>query len=285
MINHETANDLIPEYVSGLLTRDEREQVETHLRECAECRDLVETCKQLSSELKTELRDELLQHPTTDELASFVLSSETLSEDNRLRVGFHLEVCKTCADDLLAVKGLSSEVRSPEFPHADTKTAAPGVSFGERVRRLFARPVVAFSVVAAALLLLAIPLLNQQFGDVSTTSVGTVGPGTELTVALAEQTRSGLSRRTITISREHQSVKFEMRFIHEGGRTYTVGVVSDAGETISHEELRPNEAQKGLAEIRLATDDLPDGDYTAVVSSVSAQGDSLSVFYPFTIKR
>jgi anti-sigma factor ChrR (cupin superfamily) len=285
MINHETAYELIPEYVSGLLTGYEREQVETHLRDCAECRQSVETCRQISVNLKAELRDELLHHPTTDEMASFALSPETLSEDNRRRVGFHLEVCKTCADDLFAVKGLGSDVQYDELPHADTKSASRADSFGERVRRLFARPVVAFSIVAASLLLLAIPLFNQQFGDDSTTSVGTVGSGTELTVALAEQTRSGLSRRTVTILPEHQSVKFEMRFLAQGDRNYTVRIATDAGNVIHQERLSVETAQQGLAEVALGVKMLPDGNYTAVVMSVTAQGDPLRVYYPFTIKR
>lgn len=285
MNDHDVIIELIPEYAQGRLTHEDSERVSAHLTGCSECRDLLDDCKAMAADLDDALSAELQNHPTSADLSKLVFSPGDLSLDARQLLAFHLAVCKDCAGDLEHVRALAQEATFEERPVAQRMLIGSNPGFIKRLRGAFSRPLVAFSVVAVALLLLAIPLLNQRFGDVSTTSVGTVGSGAELTVALAEQTRSGLSRRTVTISREHQSVKFEMRFTHEGDRSYSVAVVSDAGKTISQELVEPEEAQKGLAQVRLATKDLPDGDYTAIVSSVSAQGDPLSVYYPFTINR
>jgi len=285
MTNHETTIDLIPEYVGGLLTQDERAQVESHLPECAECRELVETCRTLSVGLKSIMREEALAHPSTEELSIFAVSPEALAEDVKQRVSFHLEVCKECADDLLAAKGLDSEVQYDDLSkHSGKITLAPD-RFADRVRRLFARPAVAFSAMVVVLALLAIPLLKSQFGGSVAPSQVDGRQGSELTVALAEQTRSGLSRRTVTILPEHESVKFELRFIPDRDRNYSVRITTEAGKVLHHEPLPAEIAHRGLAEVSLGTNMLPDGDYTAIVMSVTAQGDPLRVFYPFTIKR
>lgn len=279
MSTHDDIHDLIPDYAAGRLDSTAQSQVEVHLRDCEACRLWLEECRMAHEELAQLAAAELRAHPGPERFAQFV--SGALAEGDRKHFQLHLDLCSDCAETLESIRRLEREVEYEDAPAVTAQGRRQRAVAREGARRWYARPAVTYAIAFAMLVLVAVPVMR---------GIWTSGPSPmegerEQVVRLSEQTRSALSRPMIQMNPALETLILEMRFRPESDRVHSVTLATDEGRLIKGEPLSPVQAQQGIASLRIESRQLGDGDYTAVLTSISKQGDTLRVYYPFTIKR
>jgi anti-sigma factor RsiW len=277
MSSHDEIQDLIPDFAAGRASHADRQLVEAHLRDCAECRGYLEECVKTAADLRELAIAVSAQHPEPDQFALFTDSA--LTGEQLRAFELHLDLCAKCSEKLATIRQLEREVQYEVAPPANKPRHVSPAHTG--FRRFIARPVWIYGVAIAAVVLLAVPVMRSLLEPKTPVN----GSGAEMVVQLAEQTRSGLSRRSITLSSEQTTLVLEIRFIPLLDRTYSITVVTDAGEAIQVRQLSAEEVQQGTVAVRISAKEMTSGDYSAVLTSTPADGEPLSVYYPFTIKR
>lgn len=272
MSSHDEIQDLIPDFAAGRASEADRRLLEAHLQDCAECRAIVEECAVTAADLKELVATELQSHPDPGQFARFAEGG--LKEQDLQAFELHLDVCAECSEKLATIRLLEREVQY--------EVVADAASFVSPVRRGFreilARPVLVYGIAFAAVVILAVPVMRSLLRHGSPA-------GEEKVVQLAEQTRSGLSRQSITLSPDLATLILEIRFIPAPSRTYSIIVVAETGKTIHAGQLSVQEIQQGSIAVRIGAKDMPSGDYSAVLTGTPTEGEPLTVYYPFTIKR
>lgn len=275
MSSHNEIQDMIPDFAVGRASDADRQLIETHLRDCAECRAMVEECAAAATDLRELVATESLHHPEPGQFALF--TDGALKGEGLLAFELHIDLCAECAEKLATINQLEREVDyTPAAGPAGSVSPARG-----GLRKNFTRPVLIYGVAFAAIALMAVPVVRSLLRSDSPPGIS----GGEKVVQLAEQTRSGLSRQIITMSSEQKSLELEIRFIPLLDRTYSVTVATEAGRAIYTSQLSVDQMQNGAVTMRLIADDLLAGDYSAILTSTPTLGDPFRVYYPFTIKR
>lgn len=112
----ETLNELLPWYLNGSLTPDERAGVDEHLAGCERCRRELEATRQAARIY--------LAHPSAEALVDHAygrpsagLSSELIDE--------HVAACVTCAEELALIRQSRTDLEAEETPSAEPATS-PG---------------------------------------------------------------------------------------------------------------------------------------------------------------
>jgi anti-sigma factor RsiW len=106
-MEHESAVDLLVEYVAGTLDPEARVEVEAHVRECEECRDLVAAYRAAREAMEAD--DD---HPTSEEIVTFVCREDELRAEDRTAIESHLHSCEVCREQVAAVRASEGEVTS-----------------------------------------------------------------------------------------------------------------------------------------------------------------------------
>lgn len=277
MSSHSQLQEQIPDFVAGRASEADRQLMEAHLRDCAECRAILEECAAAVAELRNLANDEPQHHPEPDQFALF--TDGALEGDDLQAFELHLDLCAECSEKLATIRQLEREVKYEATSFASSSGRVSPARTG--LRKLFARPALVYGAALAAVALLAVPVMRSLLRSDSPTGVS----GGEKFVQLAEQTRSGLSRQEITLLPEQKTLVLEIRFIPMLDRTYSVTVATEAGRTIYTSQLSAVQVQQGVVNLRLTADDLLAGDYSAILTSTPTLGDPLRVYYPFAIKR
>ena len=275
MSSHDEIQDLIPDFAVGRSTDASRRLVETHLQDCAECRDFLEECAAAAADLRGLAAAESRHHPEPDQVALF--TDGVLRGEDLRNFELHLDLCAECSEKLATIRLLERQVRYELVAGVNGRVSP--VRRG--LREFLARPVLVYGIAFAAVAVLAVPVVRSLLRSDSPPGVS----GGEEVVQLAEQTRSGLSRQTITLFSEQKSLALEIRFIPALDRTYSITVATEAGRTIYASQLSVDQVQHGTVTMRLTAEDLLAGDYSAILTGTPTLGDPLRVYYPFTIKR
>ena len=95
-MRHSETLELLPDFVAGRIRPSERSQVEAHLTTCEECMGSVEMYRLFAESLNIDSEITASDHPTSAELARFVLDSE--GQPDAIRD--HLETCPSCDREL-----------------------------------------------------------------------------------------------------------------------------------------------------------------------------------------
>src|SRR4029079_11318408 len=111
---HQRIWELLPWYVNGTLSDQDRERVEAHTADCRRCRDEVETCRRTAAAVKSQGEGSPSPHP--------VQLQRTLARIDELERGR---------------KG-PRDARDDRDPGDWVRTGSPGRGFGAPLRALIA---------------------------------------------------------------------------------------------------------------------------------------------------
>jgi hypothetical protein len=144
VIDHERAVESLPEYFAGRLGADACAELEEHLAECEECRDMAAAMRMIGAALGED--DGHPEHPTADEIVALALGERGMTASVRRRVEEHVETCSQCAAEIRRVRSVESSVPPMHaLPRAD--------AIAPRPKR---RPRTRLALAAAALLVAAL---------------------------------------------------------------------------------------------------------------------------------
>jgi len=167
MVSCDLTRDLLGLYVEGDLTAEERGQVELHLQECEDCRELFETLVLIAEALPP--MDQLEPPPNLEADLSaspcrrwlgllFQAVDREISQHNLERLLSHMEACESCTrtwNDLSLIHQVSDALEPPP-------------NFVDRCievrRRVFHRPIISRRAVTAAAYLMAV-LASLMIGN------------------------------------------------------------------------------------------------------------------------
>ncbi|RKU20842.1 hypothetical protein C6499_22955 [Candidatus Poribacteria bacterium] len=123
-MNHKRIQDELSAYLDNELTPSRHEQIETHLRSCEECSDMLSAFQQnrqmvadLAHPVPSTLKDAVMAKIHTqfqDELSAYL--DNELNPTTCQRVEAHLHSCSECADMLSALRENRERVKSLEHP-------------------------------------------------------------------------------------------------------------------------------------------------------------------------
>jgi hypothetical protein len=142
---HRLWAERIPELLRGELSAEERAELDAHLADCEECRELIATARDLRAAAGEgeEARD---AHPEARLLDEYSRHPESLDEEVSAWVGAHLSACKACAE--------AAALAATDGPHTPgTRGRLSGL-----LTRTILHPVAAILYLAAALTLLPLAL-------------------------------------------------------------------------------------------------------------------------------
>lgn len=159
--------ELLPWFVNGTLTGEERGLVEGHLAGCGECRDLHAFALE---QLELARDPEALEHVDPLLLVTYVEAPETLEADAAGFVEERLAACEHCRaahEALVEVEASLAGSGARTTADRPFRQAEPGRSFAESLWARLARtllhpvPALAYLVVLAVL----VPVTVMQIGD------------------------------------------------------------------------------------------------------------------------
>lgn len=275
MSSHDEIRDLIPDFAAGRASDADRQLLEAHLQGCAECRAILQECAATAADLRELTATETQHHPEPDRFALF--TDGALKGEELHSFGLHLDLCAECSEKLATIRLLEREVEYEAAAGLGGRTSPTRGGF----RKIFTRPALVYGIAFAAVALLAVPVMRSLLRSDSPAG----DSDGEKVVQLAEQTRSGLSRQSITLSPEQVTLVLEIRFIPVPSRTYSIMVSAEVGTIIHAGQLSADEVQQGSVAVRISAKDLRAGDYSAVLTGAPTEGEPLRVYYPFTIKH
>ena len=115
--SNKAVSELIPWYVTGQLSPEEKEKVEKHLGICTVCRDDFVQMKWISRGVKNQ-RDGLIpDHIVPEKLVLYAESRSELNKDELAAIESHLEQCKRCQEELQIVNNVNDALRSERKSH------------------------------------------------------------------------------------------------------------------------------------------------------------------------
>ncbi len=155
--NNNHIHHKISVYLDGELSPEERDEFETHLAGCEECRQLIEPYKQIDA-LLNDFRQDRAEHLTTDETVRYY--EGTLDPQRKRNIEEHLRSCSMCtklleAADVLDVGGkkLAAEIQPV------TRT---GFNFNNLFDFFFSRKLIPAGVAAGVIVVLIFFLVRPE---------------------------------------------------------------------------------------------------------------------------
>ncbi len=109
--NDKKIAELLPWFVNGSVTEEEKEIVEHHLAHCATCRTAVNEIKQLSDQFKGENIDLLSEHILPEKLVLYAESMNALTEDDRIFIEEHLKNCVECQREIEILEKINAALK------------------------------------------------------------------------------------------------------------------------------------------------------------------------------
>ncbi len=141
----ERIQGLIDEYVSNLLPDEDRKAVEKHLRECPVCRKLTGFAEALAEAVKETEKAGKGYHIDAQTIARLAIDPESLPQDEKDAIDYHLASCKACRDTFEKAKAVAID--------ADLVPTAPQsfylISRFLELARMLTRPVAPAWIAAA----------------------------------------------------------------------------------------------------------------------------------------
>ncbi len=123
-MNHKRIQNELSAYLDNALTPNRHKQVETHLRSCSECSDMLSAFQKnrqmvadLSRPVPSTLKDAVMAKIHTqfqDELSAYL--DNELAPAMRQRIEAHLHACSECSDMLSALRENSEGIKRAAHP-------------------------------------------------------------------------------------------------------------------------------------------------------------------------
>ncbi len=108
--SHSEIEALLPELVNGELSKETHSRVERHVARCETCDEWVATHRLLAAVERSALRD----HPTSEQLATYLVDPSGQEASEKSRIEGHLAECSSCSREV----DLCTEALAVETPPA-----------------------------------------------------------------------------------------------------------------------------------------------------------------------
>jgi len=273
--------NLIFDYVDSNLDENNQKEVELHLIDCQDCRNLEKEYRGTISGIRSFFKESAQAHIPPETLVDYVDNLDELNKSQREAVELHLDLCGTCYKKVEMLKQVAST-----SVITDKRTIID--RFLEIVRNFFTQLTAKPAVVIATtviILLIAVPmgyLINSHL---------TGKPQIQFTQA-----------KKVTWLREAQRTAYEKPVVLEKDGWIEIGLMFDtffdeenyilelekSDEILLHRVLSESDVSTGSELfIRLKTKNLDQGEYQLVIISfISTSRQELSrAFYPFVLKK
>ena len=294
MPDHHHIQDEIPAYVAYRLEGQSLEQLETHLRECAICSDMVETWKGIVNALPS--GGEALFEPHPDEATLREYAAGRLTSESR-RVARHLESCAACELEVSAWK--LREAEKGTLPRGETPPGKTARGLAGRRPAALAVAALAGAVAGTAITLLLSPPGIRDGSTVpittppSSESPGLSGP-IRLFVLTSPLRGGGGNDQIIEVGPEQKVALIAVQpTLADGDRDtglYAFSIERNSTGTVWSSELpastiREHLASAGVVTLAVPSEHLRAGDHELVVYPASESKDRAILRIPFTVKR
>jgi anti-sigma factor RsiW len=122
-MNHQRIQNALSAYLDNELTVSMQKRVETHLRSCKECTDILAAFQQNSTRISElvhpapPIKDMVMakiHEQIQDELSAYL--DNELAPDMRNRIAAHLHTCNECSDTLAAFQRNRERIKGLEHP-------------------------------------------------------------------------------------------------------------------------------------------------------------------------
>jgi len=127
-MKHEEAAPLLPDLENGTLTSPLREELESHVDGCDECKSLHRAYRAVRAALHAEL-PRRPQHPSADEIVAYAVGRDRLDKETANRIEEHLIGCNSCGEEVRRTHRVDASLTPRAFDSAG-KPAARFERFG-----------------------------------------------------------------------------------------------------------------------------------------------------------
>lgn len=159
-MDHQTAELLLTDLVTGKLESPMTEEVKNHVQDCPQCGKLVTDLEAIRVQVSQHGEALFTEHPSADELAGFVLVRDELSTAELARIRLHLAACPGCSAEATWARRpveVGARFSLLRLLGMERSGAAPAW-------RPFLAGLVPAAVVAGFLGFVVLPRLEQQLG-------------------------------------------------------------------------------------------------------------------------
>lgn len=141
------SRELLVEFELGRLTDVQEDQVRKHLASCSDCQSDLRFIKTLRKDLVELKRIEAREHPTVDELVTYVESPLSLEPTRKSQLRQHLIFCPTCRAEYDHLAELESAIAQTDV-RTGSSTKAAGSSLQNRFSSVLWHPITASAIAA-----------------------------------------------------------------------------------------------------------------------------------------
>ncbi len=302
--SHEDWQALIPEYLSGVLSADEKTALDGHLLICSECRSVLEDARRFHAGLSQLAREAQSNHPTSDQINEYANAPDVIESSLRETISRHLALCPRCAGEVATLEAVARELAEGAEPDDLVAVSAqisgpdtlvrPDLSQSTVLRepkhlsggtsessRFGVRPRVIYALAAVFVALLAYPAYRWITLPTSTDSsvVGTV-------YNLAPQTRGGLRPSEIHVQPSDATVEFALNTSTLGEYQPRLCVLKSKSEELLRAPLAAAISDDQAIRVTVPARLLPNGNYTFSITGVNKTNasDTLVVHFPFIVR-
>ena len=261
-------SSLIVDYISGDLLKHKVSELVDHIESCRDCQDLHNYLLKFRSGLKRFESEEVKQHPATDRLVAFSEYKAKLDSNSRKQIEMHLLLCDQCQEEYETLQQLEQEIFAKE------RRFASGAKEGRNWLRnivqpftqLLSKPAFAYSVAAAAVLLMSITVFKSQEAEFP------IAITTQQLSILTEQVR-GTSEYTVVFRVTNDPIvrlAIASFWSDTAEYKYSVGIFDDEKrEMLMNVDRITGLGNRGVTQFIVKTKSLEDERYRLIVTSVS----------------
>jgi len=305
---HLKLRELLPWYLAGTLSEDEKAQVAKHLQDCHDCRKEFEEIQNLG-DAADHYGDVLFtKHIASDKLVLFAEAPRSLDAPERKNIEAHLSECTNCREELKLLQGLESTLTQDKAPVKKKENSDWLSNFFLNLKNTLFPVVLKPAFAYFLVLLLAYPAWQglQKPGtaemqsassgqEVTTAKTQSAGPGQEDTTPnpffiqqvlslQAGDTRGGEEENELSLydSNEELALIFMVEITAEPNIRYDLEIFSDAGVSVIKDENIKSMRGHGVFHLNLPPGFLDPGAYTLKVYEIDTQTGRLMDTYSFS---
>ncbi len=275
---------LLPLYINGSLSPDEKSKVEEHLRECPKCQKELEETKWLSSGVKELGKVYASLHIEPEKLVIFAEEPKSLNPDEITFIEKHLSSCSECHEELQTLKRANLELEAQE--RIKKTKPAKEVSVWEKTTAglswLVRKPALAYFII----LLLAYPAARWLLRPSQSGMPPIPIVSSEKVYVLSEQTRETTEPASVFRDSKDKSIRLSIPFWADlDNQSYELLINTERDQTIFDYKNFTDFGSQGFFQLVLNTDSIPDGRYVVIVKEKNRKDPTIfsETHYPFQI--
>jgi hypothetical protein len=278
--------ELLPLYINGSLSSEEKSKVEEHLRNCPKCQKEIEEIRWLSSGVKEQEEVYASVHIEPEKLVIFAEEPKSLNPDEITFIEKHLSSCSECYEELQTLKRANLELEALE--RIKITKPAKEVSVWEKTTAgliwLVRKPALAYFII----LLLAYPAARWLFRPSQSGTPPIPLVSSEKVYVLSEQTRETTEPASVFRDSKDKSIRLSIPFWADlDNQSYELVINTEKNQTIFDYKNFTDFGNQGFFQLVLNTDSIPDGRYVIIVKEKNRKDPTIfsETRFPFQIVR